>query len=628
MPFAISTVGQGSSVYLTMPACSINAGANTDVTGIEFDIKPIGGNAAGFFNIAGISSNNTTALRIEVATGILQWRYSGTVYLASAAGAAPMNERAKYGAEYEESTTSLYLTKNGVRIAGPYVAAANSLTTNIAWNQIGRVGTSSPSPQTFELYGVRTYGGNATYQAQWDETGASGTGGNWADDSATRNITITSATGAADSWWIYYGGVTQHQSTSGTATQAATSVADNSARNSQHRATTGTATQSAGKVADTTARNGQQRVTAGSTAQTTIAIATAEPLNNQHHQVTGTTAQEFAGTTDTTASNSQNKATAGNAAQIYTAQVSSTPLNNQHRQSAGQLLSVAGFIADTSWVNTVDLGDVQHRGTSGSAAQSATAKATTSALNNQHHQSRGTSAQAGTGTADTAASNSQHCQSAGQLRSVAGFIASTGWVNTVDLGNIQHRSTSGSTKQAASATAMSTTSNGQNRQSSGRGSAKCTATVSTSRVNTILQKAVYIRRIESRSITKKIYHTASRHKIELKTQSGGGYMQELNFKQGASALLQIEHTIDNEPVSGISEAKYELYGRTGQVLITKKLGDGIEFSEGLIEIQLTEDDTATLSASYNHQCVAKDLAGLKFYPLNGAITFGATKPRL
>lgn len=210
MSYAMSTVGQGGSVYLTVPLCSINAGANTDVSGIEFDINPIAGNAAGFFNIAGISGTNVTALRIEVATGVLQWRHSGTVYLQSAAGVAPMNERAKYGAEYEESTTSLYLTKNGARIAGPYVATANSLTTNIAWNQIGRVGTSSPSPQAFELYGVRTYGGNATYQTQWDDTGASGSGVIWADDTATRNITITGHTGAADSWWLFYSDVEEH----------------------------------------------------------------------------------------------------------------------------------------------------------------------------------------------------------------------------------------------------------------------------------------------------------------------------------------------------------------------------------------------------------------------------------
>lgn len=292
------------------------------------------------------------------------------------------------------------------------------------------------------------------------------------------------------------------------------------------------------------------------------------------------------------------------------------------------MLLVAGFIADTSWVNTVYIGEVQHRSTSGSASQSATATAATSALNSQHHLTGGTAAQAATGNADTAASNNQHRQSVGQVQSVAGFIADTGWVNTGDLGNIQHRSTSGSSTQAATAAATATAINSQNRQSAGRAVGECTATASTSRVNTILQKAVYVRRIGSQSITKKIYHTASRHKIELKTQRGGGYMQELNFKQGASALLQIEHTIDGEPVTGISEAKYELYSRTGQVLVTKSMGEGIEFSAGLIEIQLTEDDTADLSQSYNHQCVAKDLAGLTFFPLNGQITFGATKPRL
>lgn len=208
MPNAMTTVGQGGAVFLTMPACSINAGTNTDVSGIEFDIKPIGGNAAGFFNIAGVTTNNTTAIRIEVATGTLQWRQSGTVYLSSAAGVAPMGERAKYGAEWEESTLSLYLTKNGSRIAGPYIApSSGSLITSMSWSQIGRVGTSSPSPQTFELYGVRTYGGNATYQAQWDDTGASGTSVNWADDTATRNITISGHTGAANSWWVFYSSV-------------------------------------------------------------------------------------------------------------------------------------------------------------------------------------------------------------------------------------------------------------------------------------------------------------------------------------------------------------------------------------------------------------------------------------
>jgi hypothetical protein len=453
------------------------------------------------------------------------------------------------------------------------------------------------------------------------------TGNTVADPLGTLTVSVQNGT---DSQWVFYdgGGDTQHQSTSGTATQAFNAAASTAALNAQHQITSGTATQQVTGTADTTANNSQLKATAGSAEQSATATADTSPLNGQHKITTGTAVQSAAATAESTATNSQHTTSAGSAGLVFSAQADTAPLNNQHRQSAGQLLSVAGFIADTSWVNTVDLGEVQHRSTSGSATQSATATTTTTALNSQHRQTSGTSAQAATGNAETAPSNKQHRQSAGQVLSVAGFIASTSWVNTVDLGNIQHRSTSGSSTQAATAVTTATAINSQNRQSAGRATAECTATAGTSRVNTILQKAVYIRRIESRSITKKIYHTASRHKIELKTQRGGGYMQELNFKQGASALLQIEHTIDGEPVTGISEAKYELYGRTGQVLVTKSMGEGIEFSAGLIEIQLTEDDTADLSQSYNHQCVAKDSAGLTFFPLNGQITFGATKPRL
>jgi hypothetical protein len=105
-------------------------------------------------------------------------------------------------------------------------------------------------------------------------------------------------------------------------------------------------------------------------------------------------------------------------------------------------------------------------------------------------------------------------------------------------------------------------------------------------------------------------------------------MQEISFKQGASALLIIEHDIDDEAVTGISAAKYELYGRTGQVLVEKTLNNGINFNEGKIEILLSDDDTTQLSGNYNHQCVAKDLNDRTFYPLIGTIKFGGTIPRL
>lgn len=206
MPYAVTTQGQGADAFISMPSCTINAGTNTGISGIEIDVKPLAGSTAGFINLFGVSSTNVTALRINTATQTLQWRYNSTVYLESAAGSAPLNERHMYGAEWEESTLSLYLTKNGVRIAGPYVApSAGSLITNIPWNQIGKVGSTAPGgTMAFELYGVRTYGNNCTYQSQWDETGASGAGTAWANDSVDRNLTLTSFAGTSNSWWVFF----------------------------------------------------------------------------------------------------------------------------------------------------------------------------------------------------------------------------------------------------------------------------------------------------------------------------------------------------------------------------------------------------------------------------------------
>lgn len=105
-------------------------------------------------------------------------------------------------------------------------------------------------------------------------------------------------------------------------------------------------------------------------------------------------------------------------------------------------------------------------------------------------------------------------------------------------------------------------------------------------------------------------------------------MSDIEFKQGASGVLNILHDVDNVAITGITAAKYELYGRTGTVLLTKTLGSGIAFVEGKIQIALTEDDTAELSGSYTHECVARDNANRVIYPLKGEIKFDSTKPRL
>lgn len=304
----------------------------------------------------------------------------------------------------------------------------------------------------------------------------------------------------------------------------------------------------------------------------------------------------------------------------------------EHQSSGASALQLCSAVATTTPLNS------QQKNTGAVAAQVFNAAATSEPVNGQQQQTAGSAAQKFSAAATALQENSQNRQSTGQVVSVAGFIASTSWVNTVNLGNVQNRQTSGSAVQAFSAQATVTKTNKQHRQSGGQVSAATTFAASSSWVNAVLQIAAYTQQIKTRSISKKHYQTSTRHsyhiqsrsnhKIELTTQSGGVYMQEINFKQGASALLVIDHQIDNEQVAGINAAKYELYGRTGQVLITKELGSGIAFNSGKIEIQLTDTDTAELSGNYNHQCVAKDLADRTFYPLNGDITFSATKPRL
>lgn len=207
MNYALSTVGQGDNAFVAFTACSINSNnTGAQLSGIEFDMLPVSGNSAGFYNIGGTSSTNVTSFRAEIATGKLQWRHSSSVLLESAVGVFVLNERHKYGAEWDEVNFHLYLTKNGSRVAGPFTATA--IQTNWTINQHGKVGSTAPGGHSGELYGIRTYGDVATYVDGWDATTAVSTGTSWNSTSGTRALTIVGATGAADTWWKPYGGST------------------------------------------------------------------------------------------------------------------------------------------------------------------------------------------------------------------------------------------------------------------------------------------------------------------------------------------------------------------------------------------------------------------------------------
>jgi hypothetical protein len=119
----------------------------------------------------------------------------------------------------------------------------------------------------------------------------------------------------------------------------------------------------------------------------------------------------------------------------------------------------------------------------------------------------------------TSITNSQNQQSTGQAVSVADYIASTSWVNTIDMGNVQHRQTSGSAEQAFSSTAQATAKNCQHRQTSGKTSTATTFVATNSWVNTVLLIAAYTRHIKTRSTLRKNYQTSTRHSYRIKSGS-------------------------------------------------------------------------------------------------------------
>jgi hypothetical protein len=115
-----------------------------------------------------------------------------------------------------------------------------------------------------------------------------------------------------------------------------------------------------------------------------------------------------------------------------------------------------------------------------------------------------------TAQATTKITNSQHQQSTGQVVSVARFIASTSWINSVSIENQQHIATSATLRQVARASAQATPNNSQRQQTAGQASTAASFLATTSWMNKILIVAAYVSYIKTRSITKKAYKTSTR----------------------------------------------------------------------------------------------------------------------
>jgi len=104
--------------------------------------------------------------------------------------------------------------------------------------------------------------------------------------------------------------------------------------------------------------------------------------------------------------------------------------------------------------------------------------------------------------------------------------------------------------------------------------------------------------------------------------------QVIQFDQAAACIIKVEHDVDGIPLSGITDAKYEIYNATGVAILTKLFGTGVTFEGGEIVISMTEDETETLTGSYDHCCVVRDSSGKRLFPLKGKIRFDRTRPRV
>lgn len=205
MPYALSTQGQGATAYAALPLWAINPNTQTGVNWIEIDfiLHEPADNGIGYI----FGASNSTIFSVSVdAANKLRLVLSSAVII-EPVGTFVYGQRYTIRLEYNDTGsastawTRLYL--NGAQIGSDYTGA----TSNIQINQIARYSTTRHSPITiFSLKTGSSTPGAVGYVDEWNDSTALGTGTTWPSVASTRNITITNATGAADSWWINYGG--------------------------------------------------------------------------------------------------------------------------------------------------------------------------------------------------------------------------------------------------------------------------------------------------------------------------------------------------------------------------------------------------------------------------------------
>lgn len=327
MDYALSTVGQGATCYISFPNWAFNANINTagiSFIEVEMTFHDYRGTAFGY--VLGSSGSTQNALRVDTATGQLQYRTQATNRITSATSAIVLGQKHIFRLEYNKATTTTTMFLDGVEVGAPFVAA-----NNIGWGQIGRFFTSAGTYADLTVFRVSAGGNFATYTDTWDATtaGTSPTGVNWLSTSGTRNLTITNATGATNSWWLFHDpsppGEAQNHSSGGIVTAVAAATAGTSPVNSQLRSTSGCAEFYTYQQAQSQIVNSQSVITSGLVATICSAIAAASAINGQQLKTDGLVL-------------------------VHGAAIATTqPINMQSFSSGGVSITIAYGVAITSW---------------------------------------------------------------------------------------------------------------------------------------------------------------------------------------------------------------------------------------------------------------------------------------
>lgn len=103
----------------------------------------------------------------------------------------------------------------------------------------------------------------------------------------------------------------------------------------------------------------------------------------------------------------------------------------------------------------------------------------------------------------------------------------------------------------------------------------------------------------------------------------------IQLPQGQTLDVVFTPTIEGVPLSSLNAAIFLVYTFSGTTVLTKSLGNGITFEDGIVKIALDSQDTLNFSGSHKFDCLLGVTAeGPELFPMRGIFDVLPTKARI